>query len=271
MTLIEIHLTDRFFSLVLISLSGTLLLLTCLVTVAFYYIKKRIRTRLRLENLDKKFGEELLEASIISQERERKRIASDLHDDVGPLLSLVGFYLDEIAGDSEGDQQNLYVQARQLLNTAISQVRKITNEMAPHTLQQLGLHAILKEILSLLGESRNIRTSIMFNEPDLRLDPEQELMAFRVVQEIINNIVKHSGPGFIHMSQYQSNEKYIIEIRHDGEGLEQETFEQLRRENKALGLKNISSRLQAGGGQVLFLKEEKVYSTSITIPLAPVN
>ncbi|HEV7621987.1 MAG TPA: ATP-binding protein [Flavisolibacter sp.] len=90
-----------------------------------------------------------------------------------------------------------------------------------------------------------------------------------VVKETVNNIIKHSAASFIHLSQYVKNDQFIIEISHDGKGLDQASFERLLKEHKGMGLKNISSGLQACNGQVAFFMQEKVYFASFSIPMQP--
>ena len=96
---------------------------------------------------------------------------------------------------------------------------------------------------------------------------EKELIIFRVVQELINNILKHSNSSFIHLTQNVHAGKFYLRIHHDGRGLVQADFEKLNKSNVGLGLKNITSRLRVVDGNINFEKDISQTYYKVTIEL----
>jgi two-component system NarL family sensor kinase len=215
---------------------------------------------------NRKYQEKLLTATIIFQEKERKRIAADLHDDVGSLLSVAGMYIDDVSDESvHPSTRHSLIKARSLLDAAIEQARRITYDMAPYGLEVAGLESAIGELIKRTGHLKEITISVHFLHPSNRLNYQQELMAFRVTQEVVNNILKHSSATFIHITQQIRKEIYQLEIVHDGIGLTHEEFEWLLKQGNGMGLKNIRSRLQSGKGSILFGKENLLYKILVRI------
>jgi signal transduction histidine kinase len=100
------------------------------------------------------------------------------------------------------------------------------------------------------------------------MEPDTELIIFRVIQELINNILKHSNASFIHLTQNLSNDKFFIRIHHDGLGLTQTDFEKLNKSASGLGLKNIQSRLKLLQGRIFFEKDvsQTYFKVTIEVP-----
>ena len=255
-----------FFLLTLLATIGELLLVAFIISPIIYYTKRQFNNKLALQRLEQEYQEKLLTATIIFQEKERKRIAADLHDDVGSLLSVAGMYIDDVSDEStHPSTRNSLIKARSLLDTAIERARRITYDMAPYGLEVAGLEGAVGELIKRTGHLKEINTSVHFLHPSARLLYQQELMAFRVTQEVVNNILKHSGATFIHINQQINKGTYLLEIVHDGTGLTHEEFELLLKQGNGMGLKNISSRLQADKGSIVFGKDNETYKVLIRI------
>jgi len=99
---------------------------------------------------------------------------------------------------------------------------------------------------------------------------QRELLVFRVTQELVNNILKHSNASFIHLTQNISDGNFYIRIHHDGKGITQAELEKMNRTSAGLGLKNILSRMRVLNGNVLFEKDssQTFYKTTLELPLS---
>jgi signal transduction histidine kinase len=249
---------------------GMLALTIGLILFIIFHQRKVIRYQLRLQHMEQEQQKILLNASIRLQEEERQRLAADLHDDAGPLLATARLYLNEnLVNQDKATQLQSIFQARQILDDTIQLIRNISHSLMPPTLKNFGLESATNDLFQKISGSGTINASSRFHEYRERLKPEIELIVFRVIQELINNILKHSNSSFIHLTQNTHNGMFILRIHHDGRGIVQADFEKLNKSNIGLGLKNISSRLRVAQGKIFFEKDpsQTYYKVTIEIPI----
>jgi signal transduction histidine kinase len=248
---------------------GMLVLTIGLILFIIFHQRKVIRYQLRLQQMEQEQQKILLNASIRLQEEERQRLAADLHDDAGPLLATARLYLNEnlVNQDKATQLQSIY-QARQILDDTIQLIRNISHSLMPPTLKNFGLESAINDMFQKISGSGQINASSRFHEYKDRLKPEKELIVYRVLQELVNNILKHSNSSFIHLTQNMQNGSCLLRLHHDGRGIVQTDFEKLNKSNIGLGLKNISSRLKVAHGNILFEKDasQTYYKVTIEIP-----
>jgi signal transduction histidine kinase len=115
-----------------------------------------------------------------------------------------------------------------------------------------------------------MNASCRFHDYRERLIPQRELLIFRVTQELVNNILKHSNASFIHLTQNVNNGKFFIRIHHDGKGITQADFEKMNKSSVGLGLKNIQSRMKVLNGSAVFEKDQSqtFYKVTIEMPIS---
>ena len=248
---------------------GMLVLTIGLIMFIIFHQRKVIRYQNKLQQMEHEQQKVLLNASIRLQEEERQRIAADLHDDAGPLLATARLYLNEnlVNQDKATQLQSIY-QARQILDDTIQLVRNISHSLMPPTLKNFGLESAVNDLFQKISGSGSINASSRFHDYKERLKPEKELIVFRVVQELINNILKHSSSSFIHLTQNSHGDKFFLRIHHDGRGIIQSDFDKLNKSHLGLGLKNISSRLKVAHGSINFEKDvsQTYYKVTLEIP-----
>jgi two-component system, NarL family, sensor kinase len=247
---------------------GMLVLTIGLILFIIFHQRKVIRYQLRLQQMEQQQQKVLLNASIRMQEEERQRIAADLHDDAGPLLATARLYLNEnLVNQDKATQLQSIFQARQILDDTIQLVRNISHSLMPPTLKNFGLESAINDLFQKISGSGSLNASSRFHDYSDRLKPDKELIIFRIIQELINNILKHSNSSFIHLTQNVQNGNFVIRMHHDGKGIVQSDFEKMNKSNVGLGLKNISSRLKVAHGQILFEKDASQTYFKITIEL----
>ncbi|MEP6701152.1 MAG: ATP-binding protein [Bacteroidota bacterium] len=248
---------------------GMVVLTVSLIIFIIMHQRRVLRFQNKLQQMEQEQQKILLNASIKLQEEERQRLAADLHDDAGPLLATARLYLNEnLVNQDKATQLQAIFQARQIIDDTIQLVRNISHSLMPPTLKNFGLESAVNDLFQKISGSGAINASSRFHEYKDRLKGEKELIIFRVVQELINNILKHSSASFIHLTQNVHADKFYLRIHHDGRGIVQSDFDKLNKSNVGLGLKNISSRLRVVHGNINFEKDisQTYYKVTIELP-----
>ena len=256
-------------SVLFIGTMGMLVLTVGLVMFIIFHQRKVSRYQRTLQKMEEEQQKILLTASIKLQEEERQRLAADLHDDAGPLLATARLYLNEnLVNQDKATQLQSIFQARQIIDDTIQLVRNISHSLMPPTLKNFGLESAVNDLFQKISGSGTMNASSRFHDYRDRLKPEKELVVFRIVQELVNNILKHSASSFIHLTQNVHGDKFYLRIHHDGRGLAQADFDKLNKSNIGLGLKNISSRLRVVQGSIYFEKDisQTYYKVTIELP-----
>lgn len=255
-----------------VMLLGTLTMLFLVVGIVVFVIihqRKVMRFNNQLKKLEDDKQQILLNASIKFQEEERNRIAADLHDDVGPLLATARLYLNEnIVNLEPAAQVQSIISAKQIIDDAIQLIRNISHSMMPPTLKNFGLESAVGDLFQKINGSGTLNASVRFHDYRTRLKLDQELLIFRIIQELVNNIIKHSSAGFIHLTQNANATHTYIRLHHDGKGIEQTEFDRLNQFSTGLGLKNIASRIKVLNGRIFFEIDPShtYYKVTIEIP-----
>ncbi|MEI6947845.1 histidine kinase [Paraflavisolibacter sp. H34] len=245
---------------------GMLVLTVGLVLFIIFHQRRVIRYQLRLQQIEQEQQKILLQASIESQEEERQRIAADLHDDAGPLLATARLYLNENLVQQDKDTQRESIAlTREIIDEAIQLIRGISHSLMPPTLKNFGLESAVNDIFHKLNGSGSLEAYSQFYDYSERLNTEKEMNIFRVIQELVNNILKHSHPAYIHLTQNRKGNTFVLWLEHDGQGLVQSDFERLNKSKSGLGLKNISSRMKVARGTIFFEKDPSQDNFKVTI------
>lgn len=250
---------------------GMLILAIGLVVFIVFHQRKVIKYQEQLQRMEEEQQQILLNASIRWQEEERQRIAADLHDDAGPLLATARLYLNDnlVNQDIATQLQSIY-NAKQIIDDTIQLIRNISHSLMPPTLKNFGLESAINDLFQKISGSGSMNASSRFHDYRDRLIPQRELLIFRVTQELVNNILKHSNASFIHLTQNMNNGIFYIRIHHDGKGITQTDFEKMNKSSDGLGLKNIQSRMKVLNGSVLFEKDQSqtFYKVTLEMPLS---
>lgn len=219
----------------------------------------------KISEIEQKAKVSSLNSMIEGQEAERARIAKDLHDGLGGLLSTVKSHFTAIpmALQDEKNEQ-IYHKTNAMLDEACVEVRRISHNMMPHSLSILGL----EETIIDLGESLrqdNIQTTIEISKMNTEIDETKQIMIYRLIQELISNIRKHAKAKNVLLQVFIHNQEMNIIVEDDGVGFDVNEIGQ----KGGLGMKSIFSRVDFLNGKINYdCQLNQGCSVSIQIPLA---
>jgi len=229
--------------------SGGILLL--LMTFIFFQ-RKINRNKLLLKEQEAAYQKEVLYATINSQETERRRIARDLHDEVGAMLATIKLNLGSvnIKLRQVGFEDDIVAPARNLVDDTISNVRSISKNLLPPTLEEFGLAHALSELADKVQEASGINIEKDIQLSINRLEVERELAIFRIIQEMINNALKHSSATIFKLVLKESNGQLEAKFSDNGVGFDVNLIKNSKSGQTGMGLKNLENRAGAAGAEI---------------------
>ncbi|MFO7613732.1 MAG: tetratricopeptide repeat protein, partial [Bacteroidales bacterium] len=201
--------------------------------------KDKIIAKQKIQQLEEE--KKLLAARLLveGQEEERKRIARELHDGLGVLLSATKLQFTSIK-DKSPENKPLIEKATQLLEQASNDVRKISHNMMPGLLTKLGLYEATADLIERINETENINARFQISGKKSRLPENKEIMLYRIVQELVNNTLKHARAGKIELTIETSPDTLRLHYMDDGVGFDVQKL--LDAETGSFGLKSLQSR-----------------------------
>ncbi|MBN8685727.1 MAG: sensor histidine kinase [Chitinophagales bacterium] len=234
--------------LLMAGISG-LVILTSLLLVSWYRRNKlRQETAMKTELMQQQ--EMAIRAVMEAEENERQRIAKDLHDGVGQMMSAAKMNLSafesELAFTTE-EQRKSFEKVINLVDESCREVRTVSHVMMPNALLKNNLGDAIREFTGKLNQ-KNLRVEVYTEGLEHRLDSNIETMLYRVVQECVNNTIKHSGASTLDISLIRDKDGISGTIEDNGKGFDSSDPEKL----KGIGIKNISSRIEYLKGTVDF-------------------
>ncbi len=242
-----------------------LLLAVGLVTFLLQYQKKVIRQDLAFKEAEVKHNQELFLGTLEATETERARLARDLHDVVGASLSALRLQVSEIGKGSKSEAEILkrIDLNKQMIDDMIMEVRRISNDLLPPGLEEFGLAYSVEGLCENVLVFSNLEIILDVHETE-KLNKQKSLIIFRILQELLNNTVKHSGASKVVIDLKVENSELKFSYSDNGKGFD---FEEAYKK-RSLGLKNIEVRTKMVKGTATFeTKANKGLSVEIRIPV----
>jgi signal transduction histidine kinase len=245
------------------------ILLTIGIIHRYYFMKKE------KELLDRQFIEQernIARSIIEAQERERQRIAKDLHDDLGGLLALIKLKVDSLFLEAEAIQKESktgLAETQKLLTMAIHDLRFISHELMPMEAAEKRLKTMVSEVLDLVKIQNKI--SITYNIEDLPyLTLDTKINLFRIIKELLNNIIKHAEAreADIQLFYDEMDQTVTLIVTDDGKGIPKEILD---KPNDGIGLRNLQKRVDYLRGNLHFDSNINGTTVIVTIPFQQIT
>lgn len=240
-------------------ISGLLLIMLFLSIRGYYYSRNINRKRQlvekdaelkaqRISELETERQLTATQALLQGEEAERKRLARDLHDGLGGMLSVIKLNLTNMKGNAILPETDLpaFENALEMLDGSIRELRRVAHNLMPESLMRYGLKAALSDFC---GGIEHVK--LHYFGDDRRMEEKYEVAVFRIAQELVNNAIKHSKSRQINVQVIQEQERINLVVQDDGIGFNPE---KLNDENTS-GLSSIRSRVESLNGQLDFFSE----------------
>ena len=211
--------------------------------------------QIEIDKLQQQSKLDALRAMIDGQEEERKRIAYDLHDQLGGLLTTAKLELSKSI--TTEDPENNIQSVVDKIDQACNDVRRIAHNMMPHALMKMGLDSAVGDLVESLNQSGTVDLTYQ-NLADVELDAEQKISVYRIIHELISNSIKHADPESILIQLSRHNGTFSLVVEDDGQGFDPKTV------NEGLGLHSLKSRVEYLNGDYT-LDSRPGEGTSITV------
>jgi len=212
------------------------------------YKKKILQQQKEHQRKEAEYQKQLLRANLKSQEQERNRIGRDLHDGVGSLLTTSKMYFSHLEQDHDkAEFEALKQKVFELLDDTINSVRRVSLDLRPVVLEQLGLSEALTNLVHQLNKGGDIKVDLN-NSWQGTMPEEFELNWFRIVQELLNNTLKHAEATEVGIQISENQGRFVLIYEDNGKGLSQPVLKET-----GLGMRNIESRLHLMEGHMQWM------------------
>lgn len=233
-------------------LLGTIVLIAIgsfLVVFLLQYQKRKFQHFHEVSQLKETFESTLLQTQFEIQEQTLKTISQEIHDNIGQVLSLAKLNLNTVDINKQEQLLNKISSSKELVSKAIQDLRDLSKSLNTDMIAANGLIPSIEYELEMIKKTGEYDTQLQVNGNIVKADPQKELILFRIVQEILNNIIKHAGAKLIRVQVAYTPAELELIITDDGKGfnLEPMNNEETRPTASGLGIRNMHSRAKLIG------------------------
>lgn len=213
----------------------------------------------------KQIQQKVLYAMINAEERERSRIAKDLHDGVSPVMSAIKLYIQSLNGSTDEQLKiELVKKINSAINEAIISIHEISNNISPHILQNFGLKAAIESFLVKISDLKKVSANVKF-EIGQRFNENVEIVLYRITTELINNTMKYAKASSLIINFFIKGGNIYMIFKDDGKGFD---TEKVLNSRSGMGLFNMKNRVGALNGQFnIESKKNEGVKVEVIVPL----
>ena len=233
-----------------ILLSIALIVIFCIAGLSYLiYTRRKLKAEARLQFEINKHQEDAAKAVLKAEEHERRRIATDLHDGIGQLLSVALMNMNSLYDKLKTGKIELSLAGKSvaLINESYDEMRTISHQMIPTALLKTGLNTAISEFLNKIDENK-IKVSLQTSGLEDRLEEQTETLIYRVLQEAVNNVIKHAHASRLDIQLIKDADGISLTVEDNGKGFDIEHINH----KPGIGLKNMVDRIELLKGTVDF-------------------
>ena len=223
----------------------SLQVLLCTVATPLIVLTSVVEERREIERQLRQLAHQLIGA----QEEERQRIARELHDDIGQQLALISVGLEQLKDVDAKDLQSGVARLSEQVEEASSSARELSHGLHPAHLEYVGLESAIRRLCQDVGTKRSLSVHCVMHELP-PIDRRVSLCLYRIVQEALQNVVRHSGASEVRVSARERGRHIVVRVVDNGSGFAKETVSQ-----NGLGIIGMRERLQAVDGNIRIISQ----------------
>ena len=241
----------QIYQIIAVAVIAMLLMAGSIILFVLYYQKRMMQERYNRQQMELEYQWKMMEAALESQENERRRVAADLHDSIGAMLSTIRVSLLTFAKKHESESTYIN-ESKRMLDDTIESVRRISRDLMPSTLEKFGLIQAVKEMCERFQATAALPIHFEENGSTPNMSKSRELMLFRIVQELLNNALKHARASYIKVV-FTNTDHLTIAVEDNGIGFDVAGAKSEKGSGRGLGLFNIENRARVAGASVDYL------------------
>lgn len=251
------------------SVTLVFIILALFITMFFLIHKKKIRQSVtEKEQLQSQFKQETLRTQLEIQEQTLKTISQEIHDNIGQVLSLTKLNLNTIDFTNHADLMEKITDSKVLVSKAINDLRDLSKSLNTDNIAALGLLRSIEYELGMIRKT-GFETLLDVTGDTIKMEPQKELILFRIVQETLNNIIKHAEAKKITITMAYSPAKLELKIQDDGKGTDLSRLNENTDNNFGLGIRNMHNRAKLIGAD--FSMSSTIGKGTVVSLIIPVN
>lgn len=227
-------------------------IISLVLLIGVFYIRKIFQFMRRVDEIRRETEKRVLSAIIKTEEQERQHFAKELHDGLGPLLSVIKMLVSGLDSGSDPEvNEKIKQNLKQAVDEAIIGVRDVSANISPHILNNFGLQDAVGSFIKHLGQNEDFRIEFITNIKGKRFTYNVEVIMYRVICELINNTLRHAVASKIKIDLHLDDKMLYLEYSDNGIGFDLSVLDS----HEGMGLNNMRYRLQSGNGDIKITSE----------------
>jgi signal transduction histidine kinase len=213
------------------------------------FIRRLFKSLKRIDDIRRESENKVIQAIMHTEEKERRQLAKDLHDGIGPLLSNIKMSITALdQSQINGFNKTVIDNISNLINESITSLKYTSNNLSPHILESFGLASAVNSFIENINLLGKMDITFSSNIDNIRFDNQIETNLYRIICELVQNTVKHAAAVNVSLLVHYHENRLIIQYFDDGIGFEPDVHVNL----SGMGLSNMHSRIKALDGNIEF-------------------
>jgi two-component system, NarL family, sensor kinase len=246
-----------------------LLLVGFIMSMFFFYQRKRQKQERELVRLKEEYEQEVLRSQLEIQETTMKTIAQELHDNVGQTLSVIKLWMSMAPIEKNHEAYEGVQNSKEMLHKVIRDMADLTKSLHTDRIADIGLSEAINFDLASIRRAGIIKINFDTQGEEFHFPDQKSIFIFRMYQEMMNNIIKHSQATHVNVSLiYSGDDTFVMKIQDDGVGFDVQVKKSSGSGSSGLGLKSMRNRAKMIGANLDIQSEAgKGTDISVTVPL----